>query len=301
MREHDIAAGVIGQRLFRPERDGVESHLDGVTSGKTGRVHLAACRIQLARQPGDRRQRPARGDQLRLRPSLVEGRAQGKIRGAPRPPRDRGLLTVSLLCVRQRPQAFVERRFRDLETRPVAHHHYPQRSGASEIGIGLGEQMARARMVVHGNGIGRAQEAIGLERRAETQIPEFSTPARHLAGHASPAGLTGVEGEPAAVSPRQPRLRDHLDYAAETIAVLRRKTAGHYCGAIDDLRAHAGREHGVRVLPERHAVDGRIQRNLVTANVHEIVVPANHARRKRHDRIGQAVLLPHGKRFEPFG
>ena len=52
-----------------------------------------------------------------------------------------------------------------------------------------------------------------------------------------------------------------------------------------------GREHGVRVLPERHAVDQRIQRDLMPANVDEVVVPSNHARRQSDDRIGEVGAL----------
>ncbi len=54
----------------------------------------------------------------------------------------------------------------------------------------------------------------------------------------------------------------------------------------------------MRILPEGHAIDDRIQRDLVTTDVDEVVVTANHAGRRRHDRIGQVRLLTRGQGFE---
>ena len=54
------------------------------------------------------------------------------------------------------------------------------------------------------------------------------------------------------------------------------------------------------VLPELHAVDGRIERDLVSADVHEVVMTANHARRGGDDRVREVRTLGQRELGQPF-
>jgi hypothetical protein len=57
----------------------------------------------------------------------------------------------------------------------------------------------------------------------------------------------------------------------------------------------------VRVLPKLHAVDRRIQRHFVTADVDEIVVAANHAWGCSHNRVREVRTLRQREFSQPFG
>src|SRR2546421_1586169 len=66
--------------------------------------------------------------------------------------------------------------------------------------------------------------------------------------------------------------RSDVEHPAETIAVFRSESAGHQINGLENLRAHAGTELGLRVVQEGNAVDEFVQRKFSATNSQEIVV-----------------------------
>ena len=79
--------------------------------------------------------------------------------------------------------------------------------------------------------------------------------------------LTGVEAG----------ARDHVEDAAEAIAKLCGKAARDDVDRLNHVGRETGREQLVRVVVERHAVDERVQGQLVAAQVHEVVMACDRA------------------------
>ena len=171
--------------------------------------------------------------------------------------------------------------------RAIAHHHRPDQPGPSRGALELHEHVPASSLVVNGDRIRRTEKAFGPEPGSEQRnIQNARGVRRHRRWHASVPRRRrspSTRRDPACASRSGSRCRSRRRTGCRTRQGIRRSSRWR-------SRSHRGstrREHGVRVLPERHAVDQRVQRHFVAANVHEVVVPADHARRRAHDRIRQ--------------
>jgi hypothetical protein len=194
----------------------------------------------------------------------------------------------------------VERRFGNLEVRAVAHQDDSQRTCAAQVAVNLPEGMAAARVIVKRLGSRRAEEPVRVERRSKRVIPEPSTVPAELPAQAPAPGLARVDRERAVVLHAKARFRHDIHDPAKPIAVFRGKRASHHVRAFDDVRTEASREHRMRVFPERDAVQERVQGHFVPANMHEVIMPANHPGRRGDDGLWKIDPLRERKRIDPL-
>ena len=85
--------------------------------------------------------------------------------------------------------------------------------------------------------------------------------------HSVSPGFAAIQRHGTVLVHAESGLRDDVHDTAESVAVFRRKTTCHHVGGFDHVGAKTGREYSVRVLPERHFVDERIDGNLLTSDV----------------------------------
>ena len=190
-----------------------------------------------------------------------------------------------MIGLRSGPQFDVLGSLRDLEIGGIHHHDGSEQPLLAKIAIKLEQPVAPARVIVDRLWIGRAEKPVRFEHGPKRVVTESITVAADVAQQIEPPSLAAVDRRRATVRHAEPGLRHDIDDAAKPVPVLGWESTGHHVRRVNHIGTETRREHRVRVLPKCHAVDQRVERHLFAAHMHEIVVPANHTRRRRHDGI----------------